>query len=254
MIKRWKATIVEDNPLLAYLTHKRLVPYACIEPWLAYILGMISLLTAVMAILSIEHRIIEPEAADWWRFGLVVMWPAAVLPLVALVVAWALTIRTIRSDAYHDVLASPLQNRAISWGIIGAAAYWLRGWLTWLFGYTLIYIGAAAYAHQYFGQSLATGVLYGVAQSVGTWALFGAAVVLGVVGGLRRGWWPLIGILFMAGLVTTLIAVQLLLLLSAVALIKMGLDGRVLLVLGVGLPLLLLTGGMMVAARWVRLR
>lgn len=243
---------MEANPLLDYLTHKRLVPYACIEPWLAYILGMISLLSAVMAILSIEHRIVEPDAADWWRFGLVVMWPAALLPLVALVVAWALTVRTTRTDAYRDTLASPLSNRAISWGIIGAAVYWLRGWLTWLFGYTLIYCGAAGYAHHYFGEGLGTSLFFGVTQAISTWTLFGAAVVMGVVGGLRFGWWSVVGLGIVAALVSLVTVVQLLLLLDAVPLIALEIRAPVLLTLAVGLPVLMVPLGVLMAVRWVR--
>lgn len=243
---------MDENPLLDYLTTKRLVPYACIEPWLAYILGMISLVTAVMAILNIDQRIIPADEVDWWRFGLIVAWPVALLPLIAVLISTGLAARTTRSDAYRDALSSTISNRDMAWGMVGAAVYWLRGWLVWLFGYTPIYMGAAGFAHHYSGASFSQAVGYGVLQGLGVWGLCGAAIVLGVLAGLGRGWLALVALILVLLLIGGIVTAQLLLMLTPVPLIVLPMGAPTLVTIGVAVPLGIVLAGWPLLVHWVR--
>lgn len=131
-----------DNPLFDHLIEHQSVPNGCVEPWLVYILAMISLFSAVLSILFFDRGFPAGfDNADVIGYTFRIIWsPALITPIITAFVAAMITVRTIRQSSFELIAVSGLSDEKIVQGFVFSTWYWLRSWMTWQVGFAPLLI------------------------------------------------------------------------------------------------------------------
>lgn len=199
-----------ENPLLDYLMMRQPVPGACVEPWLAYFLAMMSLFIAAMAMLTLDWRFNDTLRTNQILSYLArIGWPLFIAaPIPVVLVSAMLTAYALRSEVYELVRVTSLPDRAIVHALLESTVFWLRAWLTWAGGFTPLMVGGLIILNAELGIDGVPRYAVPLLIAMGFWGTLLLAIVLPVTLGARwRQWLP---VAIIAGSIVMLINLSLL--------------------------------------------